>query len=291
MSAPLRVCVFGSSSARTKPSYLAEARALGQLLAARGHVCVNGAGRFGGMGALNEGALAAGGTVEGVIHKMCESKIYIFSVFVCSFLSLRARTYTHSFLCHLKPNKTSLPPPSSHPACHPPVCPSVIGYSGMPEGGKKDELQGGLTSLLVADGPTLAQRKKMLCETADCFVILPGGPGTYDEMWEVISERQLELPSGKCPRPVVLVNVDGYWDPSLAQLQRCYDDGMLYKRPEEVVRAESTGEGALEWVVGEVARLRAEWDAKKSAEGAEGVSGIGDESRAMAAGEEGNNKL
>ena len=73
--APLRVCVFGSSSARTKPSYLSEARELGRLIASGGHVCVNGAGRFGGMGALNEGALAAGGTVEGVIHKMCECSL------------------------------------------------------------------------------------------------------------------------------------------------------------------------------------------------------------------------
>ena len=153
----------------------------------------------------------------------------------------------------------------------------------MPDG-KKDELQGGLTSLLVAEGPTLAQRKKMLCETADCFVILPGGPGTYDEMWEVISERQLELPKGKCPRPVVLVNVDGYWDPSLAQLQRCYDDGMLYKRPEEVVRAEPTGELALEWVVGEVSRLRADWEARNATGVTEMAGGIGDESRATAAG-------
>ena len=172
------------------------------------------------MGALNDGALAAGGTVEGVIHKMW-----------------------------------------------------------MPKGGKKDELQGGLTSLLIADGPTLAQRKKMLCDTSDCFVVLPGGPGTYDEMWEVISERQLELPQGKCPRPVVLVNIDGYWDPSLAQLQRCFDDGMLYKRPEEVVRSESSAEAALDWVVAEVTRLRGEWDTRVAATKDDFSSGVGDESR------------
>ena len=137
----LRVCVFGSSSSRTKERYLEEARTLGRLLAERGHVCVNGAGRFGGMGALNDGALAAGGTVEGVIHKMW-----------------------------------------------------------MPKGGKKDELQGGLTSLLIGTSDACTA-KENAGDTPDCFVAFPG-PGTKDEM-EVISERQLEL-SGKCPRPVVL---------------------------------------------------------------------------------------
>ena len=178
------------------------------------------------MGALNEGALGAGGTVEGVIHRMW-----------------------------------------------------------MPagaDGENRDELQGGLTSLLVADGPTLAERKKLLCDNADCFVILPGGPGTYDEMWEVISERQLALPQGKCPRPVVLVNVEGYWDFSLAQLQRCYDDGMLYKRPDEVVHAELTGEAALNWIETEVRRLRAVWNTENKHETAKEVVGISDETRAFA---------
>ena len=213
---PLRVCVFGSSSARTRPDYLAEARGLGALLAARGHVCLNGAGRFGGMGALNEGCLAGGGRVEGVIHRMW-----------------------------------------------------------LPSGGK-DELQHGLTELKVASGPTLAERKKLLCEDADCFIILPGGPGTYDEMWEVISERQLSLPKGKVPRPVVLVNIDGYWDASMAQLQRCHDDGMLYKRPDEVVRVETSGEAALDFVEAEVARLRA---ASGGREAAGGVALQTDEAR------------
>lgn len=133
----------------------------------------------------------------------------------------------------------------------------------MPDDGGKDELQGGLSTLLVAEGPTLAQRKKLLCENADCFIILPGGPGTYDEMWEVISERQLALPKGKVPRPVVLVNVEGYWNPSLAQLQRCYDEGMLYKKPNEVIHSEATSEEALAWIVADVHRLRAEFSQLK----------------------------
>lgn len=44
---PLRLCIFGSSSARTKDSYKAEAHLLGKLVSEAGHINVNGAGKFG----------------------------------------------------------------------------------------------------------------------------------------------------------------------------------------------------------------------------------------------------
>ena len=62
-----KICVFASSSPRTPERYLREAAALGRLMAQRGWTCVNGAGRTGCMGALNDAVLAAGGRVEGVI--------------------------------------------------------------------------------------------------------------------------------------------------------------------------------------------------------------------------------
>ena len=128
------------------------------------------------------------------------------------------------------------------------VVEGVIHKMWMPEG-DKDELQTGMTTLHVADGPTLTQRKEMLCAGSDGFVVLPGGPGTFDELWEVISEFQLGLPKGKCPRPVCLVNVEGYYDPTVMQLQRCFDDGMLYKEVTDVVHCEPTAEKALAYIV------------------------------------------
>ena len=67
---PLRVCVYGSSSARTSKAVLEKARELGAEIANRGHICVNGAGMYGCMGALNDGCLKAGGEVIGAIHEM-----------------------------------------------------------------------------------------------------------------------------------------------------------------------------------------------------------------------------
>jgi hypothetical protein len=69
-SMPLSVCVYGSSSRSTPEAYKAAARTLGAALAERDHLCINGAGAEGAMGALNEACKAAGGRVRGVCHKM-----------------------------------------------------------------------------------------------------------------------------------------------------------------------------------------------------------------------------
>lgn len=66
----LRIVCYGSSSAKTPEKYLMEARALGYILARRGHVCVNGAGSFGCMAATNAGAASGNGHIVGVIHEM-----------------------------------------------------------------------------------------------------------------------------------------------------------------------------------------------------------------------------
>ncbi|WP_366656443.1 TIGR00730 family Rossman fold protein [Fodinicurvata sp. EGI_FJ10296] len=74
----------------------------------------------------------------------------------------------------------------------------------------------GLTELHVVD--SMHTRKMMMFDRSDAFVILPGGLGTLDEMFEIITWRQL----GIHDKPVVLVNIDGYWDRLLAMI-----DGMI----------------------------------------------------------------
>lgn len=64
-----QICVFAASSQRIDERYMTAARELGQLMAERGWVCVNGAGGFGLMKAVTDGVLDAGGHVTGVIPK------------------------------------------------------------------------------------------------------------------------------------------------------------------------------------------------------------------------------
>ncbi|EWY37129.1 lysine decarboxylase [Skermanella stibiiresistens SB22] len=65
----------------------------------------------------------------------------------------------------------------------------------------------GLTELLVVD--SMHTRKNMMVERSDAFVILPGGLGTLDETFEILTWKQLRLHD----KPVVVVNIDGYWNP------------------------------------------------------------------------------
>ena len=59
---------------------------------------------------------------------------------------------------------------------------------------------------------SMHERKQKMFELSDGFVVLPGGLGTLDETIEVITWKQLQLH----PKPVVVVNVGGYWDPLAA---------------------------------------------------------------------------
>jgi uncharacterized protein (TIGR00730 family) len=65
----------------------------------------------------------------------------------------------------------------------------------------------GLTRLEVV--PTMHDRKARLTDLADGFVVLPGGLGTVDEFAEALTWNQL----GLIAKPVVLLDVDGYWSP------------------------------------------------------------------------------
>ena len=213
--APLRVCVYGSSSRRTRADYLEASSELGRLLAGRGHVCVNGGGNSGCMGAVNEGCLGAGGSVVGVLHRMwMESE------------GGSDSTITEGDLAS--------------------------------KGAEGAELE-----FLVADGPTLTQRKEMLADGADCFIALPGGPGTFEELWEIICQRQLGLPPPAVeggPRgrgPVCLVNTDGYYDGFMMVVQRAQDDGLLHWEGATLVAARPTPEEALAFCEEAVAEERA----------------------------------
>ncbi|MEJ0062113.1 MAG: TIGR00730 family Rossman fold protein [Alphaproteobacteria bacterium] len=77
----------------------------------------------------------------------------------------------------------------------------------------------GLTELIVvADMHT---RKRMMVERSDAFVILPGGFGTLDETFEILTWKQLNLHA----KPIVIYNACGYWDHLLALIRGLVDAG------------------------------------------------------------------
>ena len=82
------VCVYSASSTKIAPAYFAIAEELGRLLAIRGINLINGAGSIGLMAATSNAALAAGGTVTGVIPRFMVLQLNsLFFVFYFSFLN------------------------------------------------------------------------------------------------------------------------------------------------------------------------------------------------------------
>ena len=73
---------------------------------------------------------------------------------------------------------------------------------------------------------SMHERKARMAELADAFVALPGAAGTLEELFEAWTWGMLGLHA----KPAVLVDVDGFWQPLLAQLRRMVEDGYLDRR-------------------------------------------------------------
>lgn len=67
------------------------------------------------------------------------------------------------------------------------------------------------------------QRKRLMFERSDAFVALPGGIGTLEELVEQLTWAQL----GRHQKPIVLANIDGFWDPFLALLKHMQDEAFI----------------------------------------------------------------
>ncbi|HET9643503.1 MAG TPA: TIGR00730 family Rossman fold protein [Burkholderiaceae bacterium] len=91
----------------------------------------------------------------------------------------------------------------------------------------------GLTELHVV--PSMHQRKHMMAERADAFIALPGGIGTFEELFEVWTWAQL----GYHDQPIGLLNIEGYYDRLLQFLQHTVDEGFLAAQQFERLRVDS----------------------------------------------------
>jgi hypothetical protein len=155
------VCVFCGSSAGARTDYTTAASAFGRLLAERGIRLVYGAGNVGLMGVLADAALAAGGSVIGVIPQMLVDR--------------------------------------------------ELAHRG--------------TELRIVT--SMHERKALMAELADAFVALPGGLGTYEELFEVLTWGQLGIHA----KPAGCLNVAHYYDPLARMLDHAVEEGFL--RPEQ----------------------------------------------------------
>jgi uncharacterized protein (TIGR00730 family) len=81
---------------------------------------------------------------------------------------------------------------------------------------------GQLSELIVT--PDMHDRKHKMFERSDAFVTLPGGIGTLEEIVEVMTWAQL----GRHRKPIVLVNINGFWDPLMKLIHHMADSGFIH---------------------------------------------------------------
>ena len=142
------VCVYCASSTQVASAYREAATELGHLLGERNLRVINGAGNSGLMCAVSDAALAAGGTVTGVIPRF-------------------------------------------------------------------------MVDLVEVD--SMHERKQRMADLSDAVIALPGGCGTLEELLEVITWKQL----GLYLNPIVILNINGYFDPLLEMFRRAVDEHFM----------------------------------------------------------------
>ena len=81
---------------------------------------------------------------------------------------------------------------------------------------------GQLSELIVT--PDMHDRKHKMFERSDAFVTLPGGIGTLEEIVELMTWAQL----GRHRKPIVLVNINGFWDPLMKLIHHMADSGFIH---------------------------------------------------------------
>lgn len=171
------VCVYSASSTQIAPAYFEAATQLGRLLAIKGINLINGAGSIGLMAATSNAALAAGGTVTGVIPRF-----------------MVEQGWHHT----------------------------------------------GLTRLV--ETKNMHERKQLMARMADAVIALPGGCGTMEELLEIITWKQL----GLYLNPIVILNVNGFYDPLLSMLQQAVDQHFMRPEHAGIWRVATTAEEAVE---------------------------------------------
>jgi uncharacterized protein (TIGR00730 family) len=98
----------------------------------------------------------------------------------------------------------------------------VIGV--IPEHLQSSEVgHSGITELKVVE--SMHVRKKLMFDLSDAFAVLPGGFGTLDELFEIITWRMLSLHT----KPIVILNIGGYWDGLQALFDQMIAEG--FARP------------------------------------------------------------
>lgn len=106
----------------------------------------------------------------------------------------------------------------------------------------------GLTELHVVQ--TMHERKKLMAELADVFIALPGGIGTFEELFEVWTWRHL----GYHDQPIGLLNVEGFYDPLIAFMAHTQQAGFVDEHQQSMLAVHADPVSLLDQLAAEAQR-------------------------------------
>lgn len=98
----------------------------------------------------------------------------------------------------------------------------------------------GLSELIETQ--TMHERKQMMADMSDGVIALPGGCGTLEELLEIITWKQL----GLYLNPIVILNIDGYYDHLLSQLRKAISENFMREIHGDIWKVATTPEEAIE---------------------------------------------
>jgi uncharacterized protein (TIGR00730 family) len=97
-----------------------------------------------------------------------------------------------------------------------------------------------LTQLIETE--TMHERKQIMAEMSDGVIALPGGCGTMEELLEIITWKQL----GIYLNPIVILNIDGFYNPLLEMLQRAIDGNFMRPEHQNIWQVATSAQQAIE---------------------------------------------
>ena len=98
----------------------------------------------------------------------------------------------------------------------------------------------GLTQLIETE--TMHERKQTMAQMSDGIIALPGGCGTMEELLEIITWKQL----GIYLNPIVILNIDGFYNPLLEMLQRAIDGNFMRPEHQNIWQVATSAQQAIE---------------------------------------------
>lgn len=90
----------------------------------------------------------------------------------------------------------------------------------------------------------LAERKTEMEKIADAFIAVPGGIGTFDELFDVVALKQI----GLIRKPIILFNIDGFYDNLCKSIYEMYEKNFVKTKPDRLIFISSSAEEIAEYI-------------------------------------------